>query len=377
VKRHKLVLKSILGNEGFEVLEKNFFKRKAQESVGVLDYFLPMMAVPRTIFSWLVDNIRPMEVGGIKDIAVPGRPDITMHIEKIDIDLYKAEFVQDSKVIHSFDAQSLPGFAANLMTVGELYDQLGDSSPIVSAVMKVNDLEEEHDQVDTANIPKDSIAKLIDAVSKLVDAVTVKPKRSEPKVEAKEEVKKEEITAKADGFSGAAKPTGPSLPKPPVPAGMNPKASAAKQAQTAASGGVAKPPTAPKAPKSGATNLKAPATPKLPKAPGAPKVAMKMEKTEVIYAKENEIYDECIDCGKPSFAKTVFGPKYVGCACYSVLTKSENGEKTWFVKLIKSADDKVKITFNPKADKDSVQAFATTMKATILLKREILRRGGK
>jgi len=123
------LLKSILGNQGYETLEKAIFKQKTAAVIDPLEYYLPLIVVPRTIISWLVQNIKPMKPGNILDVKFPGRDDIMIHFEKQADDQYRAEYVQGGKIIHTFEKQSLPAVSGHMMTVGELYDSFGDEKP--------------------------------------------------------------------------------------------------------------------------------------------------------------------------------------------------------------------------------------------------------
>ena len=123
----KKLLKSILGDQGYETLEKAIFKQKTSAVIDPLEYYLPLIVVPRTIISWLVHNIKPMKPGNILDTKFPGRDDIAVHFEKQGDDQYRAEFVrQGGKIIHTFEKQSLPAVSGHIMTVGELYDSFAD-----------------------------------------------------------------------------------------------------------------------------------------------------------------------------------------------------------------------------------------------------------
>ena len=122
----KKLLKAMLGDQGYETLEKAIYKQRTQAVIDPLEYYLPLIVVPRTIISWLVQTIRPMKTGEIKDCKFPGRDDISIHFEKQDIDQYRAEFVSAGRIIHTFEKQSLPAASAHLMTVGELYDDFAD-----------------------------------------------------------------------------------------------------------------------------------------------------------------------------------------------------------------------------------------------------------
>jgi hypothetical protein len=122
----KRILSSIVGEEGYETLEKAIFKRGTSAVIDPLEFFLPLMVVPRAILSWLVENVQPMKPGEIKDIPFPGKPDISIHIEKQAVDQYRCEFTQKGRVIHEFEKQALPVFGAHLLTVGESYDSFAD-----------------------------------------------------------------------------------------------------------------------------------------------------------------------------------------------------------------------------------------------------------
>lgn len=122
------LLKSMLGIQGYESLEKAIYHQSTQAISDPLEYYLPLLVVPRAILSWLVQHIKPMPLGSHKEIKFPGRDEIMIYITKSGTDQYRAEFVSGGKVIHSFDKQSLPAFSGHLMTVGEIYEPFADSS---------------------------------------------------------------------------------------------------------------------------------------------------------------------------------------------------------------------------------------------------------
>ena len=118
----KLLLKSIVGDSGYKTLEKAIFKQKTQAIIDPLEYYLPLIVVPRAILSWLVQTIKPMKTGEIKDVKFPSRDDIAIHFEKQDIDQYRAEFVSAGKIIHTFEKQSLPAVSADTVIHGPKKD---------------------------------------------------------------------------------------------------------------------------------------------------------------------------------------------------------------------------------------------------------------
>lgn len=122
--KYRKILQDCLGDDGCERLEKAIFRRGTNNVADPLELYLPLMVVPRTILSWLVQNIGPMKVGENRDLKFPGRADIGIHIIKDNTDVYRGEFIQGGKIIHEFEKQTLPSMGGHLMTVGEQYDHL-------------------------------------------------------------------------------------------------------------------------------------------------------------------------------------------------------------------------------------------------------------
>lgn len=122
MKKTKLLLKSLVGESGMERLEKAIFRRGTQNVADPLELYLPLLVVPRTILSWLAQNIKPLKVGEYKELEFPGQEDIKILVEKQNTDTYRGEFRKDGKVIHTFDKQTLPSIGGHFMTVGEVYD---------------------------------------------------------------------------------------------------------------------------------------------------------------------------------------------------------------------------------------------------------------
>jgi hypothetical protein len=196
----KKILSDIVGQEGFEILQKAVFKRGTQAVIDPLEYYFPLIVAPRSIISWLVQNIKPLKVHEHKEFSFPGRDDIKIYAEKQDIDQYRAEFRQGGKIIHSFEKQSLPAMSAHLMTVGEMYESFSDSAPeiknqpkkekdseqsnnseeVVRSIMLMNDIKPKEDSehlkwvVSHANVKE-----LTGVIGKLVDALVAKKASNE------------------------------------------------------------------------------------------------------------------------------------------------------------------------------------------------------
>lgn len=209
----KRVLKDLIGEAGIEKLEKAIFKRGTQAIIDPMEFYLPLMVVPRAILSWLVQNIKPMKAGEHKDLPFPGKPEITIHIEKQDVDQYRAEFIQGGRIIHSFEKQSLPAVSAHFMTAGEIYDQFAEEE-IAKEPLK-NDTKEEHKTevaraiINLSEVPRDAesqdsehikwtmshanVKELTGVIGKLVDALVARESASKSVNEDLDKVAQKEV----------------------------------------------------------------------------------------------------------------------------------------------------------------------------------------
>lgn len=159
----KKVMTDIVGEAGYQTLTKAVFKMGTQTVVDPLEFGVSLVVAPRAILSWLVQNVRPMKQGELKNLKFPGRDDVTIEMYKQATDMYRAEFIQGGKVIHKFENTSLPIISSHLMTALELYDHLDDK-----VVEPRKDLVNEHEKlIDTLKNPsKEKIDEEIKEQSK-------------------------------------------------------------------------------------------------------------------------------------------------------------------------------------------------------------------
>jgi hypothetical protein len=223
------LLKSILGDRGYETLKKAVYKQRTQAVIDPLEFYLPLIVAPRTILSWLIQTIKPMKPGEKIDVKFPGRDDIDIHIEKQDVDQYRAEFTGGGRILHTFEKQSLPAASAHMMTVGELYDSFGEPKKTDESLLeeeRKNNPEMDEPKKEsygmiqhmmhTANIqptedPENvkwtmshaSIQEMTAVIGKLVDALTAK-QLSRNKLES--EIDKAAESESASGGKDMAKP---------------------------------------------------------------------------------------------------------------------------------------------------------------------------
>jgi hypothetical protein len=196
----KELLKAIVGKDGLETLEKAIFKKRTNAVIDPLEYYLPLLVVPRAILSWLIQNIKPMKIDELKTLEFPNNPDIKIEIQKQDVDQYRAEFVEKGRVIHSFEKQSLPAVSGHLMTVGELYDSFSSEKDKADSGSKEEPKTDEVPSLDVARsimaigrikIPNEdpeqvkwvtsqsNVKELSAVIGKLVDALVAKSSKKE------------------------------------------------------------------------------------------------------------------------------------------------------------------------------------------------------
>ncbi len=117
------LIKSMLGEDFFEVLEKsNVFKPASQTATNVDDMRIGINIVPRAVMSYLISNLSDMEVDSNKELELPFAEDCHMHIVKKDSDVFNGYLYSKGKKINEFEHRSIPGLGLLLMTVLELYD---------------------------------------------------------------------------------------------------------------------------------------------------------------------------------------------------------------------------------------------------------------
>lgn len=188
------VLQDCLGQLGTETLKKSIIRLKTNSVADPEELYLPLLVVPRTILSWLIQNILPLKVGEYKDFKFPGQDDTVISVEKLDSDVYRGEFVRDAHVIHRFNHQTLPSISGHLMTVFELYDQLDVQAPkenqsgsmeMMAQIMAMNNIMPKQQTADPIAM------KTLDMLGKLID-VLVADKISKDKLPIDEKPSKAE-----------------------------------------------------------------------------------------------------------------------------------------------------------------------------------------
>lgn len=422
----KKILTDTLGEPQSNILAKAIFKQRSRSVVDPSEQLLGLLTAPRAIISWLITNVKPMKVGEHKELKFPGRDDITIHIEKQDVDVYRADFIQNGTVIHRFNQQSLPAMASHMVTTGELYEdflndsnyfnrprtsnQENDSKPdtqtnntqepltsnapfdMLRAILQYNDFPSLIDRGARRMWEHANVKELTNLIGKLIDIVAnlkLQPHINESN-ESNESNKSSEssdsavIAEKAEMPAGAGIPRAPIMPQPPKP----PTASnqkmlnlAAQQARQSGLGRISRQQLTP--PKLNIPKLST--TPKMPTMkeeldgmdPNIKKLRLLRNKVLSNKIRKNartatvsslELFTPCEHCGVPLFKmnENQF-PVFTPCVCF----RSEHSKKRPFVKIQKNEDGNFKLIFNPHADPQSVYAFLLLLK-TGLLSQKIL-----
>jgi len=120
--KHVQIVKSILGEDIFEDLEKiEMFKPDTNSTLDPAEIKIALQIVPRAVLGFLIANLKPLNVGGNLDLPLPFA-NAVLHVNKISHDVYTGDVVKEGKRITEFKYRSLPGIGLILMSTFELYD---------------------------------------------------------------------------------------------------------------------------------------------------------------------------------------------------------------------------------------------------------------
>lgn len=125
-------LKSVLGSDIMDVLAKSeLYKPGTKTTVDPNEIRVALQIVPRTILSWLICHLKPMQIGDSKELDLPFAEG-KLHVNKHGADVYSGEvYDKNSKVLYEFKYRSLPSVGLVLLTTFELYE---DPTPEVIAI---------------------------------------------------------------------------------------------------------------------------------------------------------------------------------------------------------------------------------------------------
>lgn len=323
MKKVDLLLKGMLGEDGFKTLRKHIFRQDSQTTLTPIDMYLPLLAVPRTVLSWLIHNIHVIPVGEEKIIKdVPGLGDIEMHLKRTGNDSYSADFVRDGQKLHSFTNQTLPMLGGQIMAFSGDYTGVLDMSHKVmeTAGFNPHEMNVDHSQ---------ELMNLVRAMGKLIDYLV--SQQVGPKAEL--EKKAYDPNTAKQGPSGFPVPNGPVGPGTPSKPSKKPQN---KINQTAN--------------EQNDNKQKA-----ITKSEYFKTKLHELKKSHTYYVMEKNLYTKCKQCGVANFVKSANGPVAKPCACF------EDAFSMPFISTLSKSNNGYSIQFNSNAEEESVEAFIDTL----------------
>lgn len=317
------LVKSILGVEVYEALNKSIVKLNTKSMIDLTELHDSLAIAPKSIVAFLMQHTKDMEKDGSKEIKLPWAENSSMLLNKMDSDVYKGHITKDSKIIHEFDLVSIPQLSAHIMSLFEAYDE----SPMMLEGSKKEESRKEEskkEHQDISNIKMQLIAleNKINALIMLSAGKTIVPEEKSQKVELAKAISalKKQPLKKAGLASTMPKPT-----RPGVHSGSQQGISQSgfhgpktAHSDLSTSGGQ----SAVKLNPNLKTGDKLAAKNNLPAQPKQPKTSFTM--------KSENSNSKCLDCGEPDLVNGEFRK----CSCFKVLSnpeikKNENGSLTF------------------------------------------------
>jgi len=338
------VLKSIMGEELFESLNKALVKLGTKSVVDLEELHSAMKTAPKAVIAFLMKELKGMEKDQTKEVEIPWDESAKMTVTKLDSDVYKGLIVKDGKIVHEFDLTAIPQLAAHIMSAFEIYDEEEESEESEESEKSESMHEDIRQHLRALDDKINALMMLIASQSSMKknepwtkDFAKIAKANSEALGLIKPDVRKKFIDA-VRGLKKAG--LAPKMPTPPK-AGSN---VGGKQGLTQA--GLHGDKTAhtdlsakPKTNISANPMLNAP-KPSVPQ-PKQPKTLTQSEKTMTV--QKSELLHKCIDCGQP----------VSDCACFRALSRPE---------VKKTEGQNITLKFKGDWDQESIQALYKSIK---------------
>lgn len=141
MKNKILFLEAVLGEDFLEEFSKSeLYKPYSNVTIDPKEIWIAYQIVPRALLSWLVSNLRPVEVGDSFKSDIPGVKG-RLELTKIDRDVYSGQIYStvDQKKLYELKFRSLPSVGLCILSTFELYDnpERVDIKPSVSESVKL------------------------------------------------------------------------------------------------------------------------------------------------------------------------------------------------------------------------------------------------
>jgi hypothetical protein len=354
----KKLVKSIVGNEGYETLEKAITKMNTRSIVDIEELHASLKIVPKSIMSFLMVYAKVMQPGHNKTVTLPWADNCTMLLNKRDQDVYSGHIIKNGRIEHEFDLVSIPQLAAHIMSYFEMYETEDEETPAKEESKESSNLEKKINTLLVllaSSVIGNKIMADKDEGSSAEESSAEESSSEESSEESSsEEIEKSEKDSQKKNTSAFVKALkkavgGPKMPSPPQAGtkvgGMQGIAQTGFHGDKTASTDKPGHPisTAIKDPKV-KSNPQAKAMFKLPK---APKLMQSEEneskKINQIIIKKSEYSSQCNDCGS----------KLAACKCFTALSKPT---------VIDMGND-VKLKFNDDWTDDAILSLTRSIKS--------------
>jgi hypothetical protein len=319
---HEKLVRSIIGDEVYEALNKSIVKLNTKSVVDITELHDALKIAPKSVVAFLMQNLSEMKKDDAKEISLPWDKNASMLINKMDSDVFKGHISKDGKIIHEFDLCSIPQLAAHMLSLFELYDESPAAQPEIVT-------EPEKESQDINNI-KSQLQALESKINALIVMAAGQNSPSQPVKKSQKDslVKALKNLQKTDLKKAGMANTMPKPPRPGVHSGSQkgiaqsgfhgPKTA---NSDFSAKGGQSQTSLSPHL-KSGDKLAAQNGLPQQPKQPKQIKSSFTM--------KSEHADSKCLDCGQPDFV----AGKFQKCACFKVLSdptikKNENGSLTF------------------------------------------------
>lgn len=308
------LIKSILGAEVYEALNKSIVKLNTKSVVDITELHDALQIAPKSVVAFLMNNITGMAKDEAKEIKLPWDENATMLINKRDADVFTGHISKEGKIIHEFDFCSIPQLSAHILSLFELYDEVPANEELMAdAPAEPKDSGE----LDKIKLQLQGLESKLNALIMLAAGNPLDVKKSQ-----KDKISKAIGSLKKAGLA-------PTMPRPSKP-GMH---SGSQAGITKA--GFHNPKTAEtdlsvnRAQSKEKLNPDLVAGNKLSSKNGLPQQPKQPKQTKMSLKLSEESQSKCLDCGESDF----HNGKMIRCSCFKALSapdtkKNENGSTT-------------------------------------------------
>lgn len=314
-KRLKL-LKKIIGDEAFSLLNKSIVKIPTSTVVDITEAHDALQIAPKTVMAFLLKELKPLKAKESKELDLPFSEEKSkMLINKLTNDVYSGHIVKDGKIAHEFSNVSIPQLSSHLLSFFELYDESLEDNEMQS--------NGEHKSKPEADNSSPNIEEKIKDLENKMDKILMMVAESKPQIVVNTAqpapIRKNDSKLIYNKLKQKLQKNGlqPKMPSPPKPGikvgGMN----------GITRGGI-------KGNKTQATDTTV-------------KVRLNRPQKNIMNVSKSEISANCLDCGHSN----------AHCLCFRALSQP---------KIVKSENGIITLKFGKDWSTEALEAFYKTIK---------------